>query len=188
MHVFTYRSTLSLALFLGVALSAKAQPTPTPLGPNTVGVIGYDGAIDKFYGATRQAIVKTADGVRHMVHLTGETVVHGADDAAKDTFDGLREGAHVVVHGVVEGGKTTAVEIDHIGKGALKEVDGTVEHIDRATKTMTIKLADGTETTLRLTERAARDVAKKVVKADRVIVYYADASGRDVAHFFKKIS
>jgi hypothetical protein len=188
--------TLSLGLLLGVAISANTQPpqpaqtTPAaPLG-NTVGSIGIDGAIDKFYGATRQAIVKTADGVRHVVHFTDKTVVHGAreaDDAAKDTFKGLSEGSRVIVHGVVEGGKTTAVEVDRVGGDALKEMSGTVEHIDRAAKTLTVKLADGTTTTLRLTQRAARDVAKGVASADRVVVYYADASGHQVAHFFRKI-
>jgi hypothetical protein len=191
------RLTLTFGLLLGVAISADTQPpeqpaqtTPTaPLGP-MVGSIGIDGAIDKFYGATRQAIVKTADGVRQVVHFTDKTVVHGArdaGDAAKDTFKGLSEGSRVIVHGVVEGGKTTAVEVDHIGGDALKEMSGTVEHIDRAAKTLTVKLADGTTATLRLTERAARDVAKGVASADRVVVYYADASGHQVAHFFKKL-
>ncbi len=183
------RPTLSLALLLGVAASASAQvPGPGPVTPGTVGVVGYDGAVDKFYRDTNKAIVKTADGMRHLVHLTGKTVVHGADEAADATFAGLEEGTRVVVHGVEEGGETTAVEIDRIGKDALKETAGTVEHIDRAARTLTIKLADGTETTLQLTERAARDVAKEVAKGAQVTVYYADASGKQVAHFFKQVS
>jgi hypothetical protein len=182
---------LIFAILLGVTTSAAAQaPGPSPMpgdSPGTVGVIGLDGAVDKFYGATHKAIIKTADGVRHLVHLTGKTVVHGADEAAGATFDGLEEGSRVVVHGVVEGGQTTAVEIDRIGKDALHETEGTVERIDRKGRTLTIRLADGSTTTLRLTERAARDVAKDVVGADRVVVYYANASGTQVAHFFKKV-
>jgi hypothetical protein len=46
--------------------------------------------------------------------------------------------------------------------------------------------------TLRLTDRAAAEAAKDVDQAAtdtmKVIVYYSDEAGRNVAHFFKKAS
>jgi hypothetical protein len=174
-------STLMLA-----ASSASAQQSlpPAPYPAATVGTIGLDGTVDKFYSTTHQAIVKTADGVRHLVHLTDRTAVHGTR-AAEDSFGELEEGSHVVVHYVTEGDRKTALEIDRVGDGGLSLIEGTVKHIDRAGKTLTIQLADGSANTLRLTERAARDVGKNV-KRGRVIVYYSDEGGERVAHYFKR--
>lgn len=163
-------------------------PAPIPGGqPGTTGVMGIDGTVDKFYGATHRAVVKTADGVRHIVHVSGRTVVHGVGGAADASFKGLEEGSRVAVHYVVEGERKTAVEIDRVGKDAMNSIDATVEHIDRAAKTMSVRLADGTVTTLQLTERAAHHAGKDVIRADHVVVYYADESGTRVAHYFKKI-
>jgi hypothetical protein len=172
------------------SLSAQTQ-TPVPgqvpgATPSTLGTIGLDGTVDKFYSATHEAIVKTAEGVRHLVHLNRHTVVHGAESAAHDTSGGLAEGSRVVVHYVAEGDKKTAVEIDRIGDGGLSLVEGTLLSVDRAAKTLTIHLADDSTMTLRLTDRAAAHVGKGIVRTDRVIVYYADESGERVAHFFKK--
>jgi hypothetical protein len=64
--------------------------------------------------------------------------------------------------------------------------------VDRAGRTISIRLADGSTQTLRLTERAATDVGKDVDREDadtpRVVVYYSDEGGQRVAHYFKRIS
>lgn len=56
---------------------------------------------------------------------------------------------------------------------------------------MTIKTADGTEQTYRLTERAAEDAGKDTDDAAKtsthVTVYYSEEAGHKVAHFFKSI-
>jgi hypothetical protein len=74
----------------------------------------------------------------------------------------------------------------------LKTVEGVVTHVDRAGRKISIRLEDGSTQTLRLTERAARDVGKDVDRAaadtTRVVVYYADDAGQRVAHYFKRIS
>ena len=177
-------------LIASVSLSAQTQsPEPALVPgatPSTLGTIGLDGTVDKFYSVTHQAIIKTAEGVHHLVHLNGHTVVHGAGSAAEDTFGGLEEGSRVVVHYVVDGEKKTALEIDRVGDGGLSLVDGTLLRVDRAAKTLTIQLADDSTVTLRLTDRAAKDVGKDIASTDRVVVYYADESGERVAHFFKR--
>jgi hypothetical protein len=180
--------TLVFACLSITAVNASAQVITVPepgAPPGAVTTIGLDGTVDKFYTGSYTAIVKAADGTRHIVHFFKGTSVHGAKEAEHETFAGLKEGSTVVVHYAVEGEQKTAIEVDHVGDGGLSLLDGTVRHIDRGAKTLTIDLADGTTATLRLTERAARNVGKGIGSADRVIVYYADESGERVAHFFR---
>jgi len=174
---------LVVASVLIASASASAQ-TPPPV----IRTMGLDGTVDKFYPDTHRAIVKTADGVRHLVHLNRHTVVHGAESKAEDAFRGLNEGSRVVVHYVVKGDKKTAVEIDRVGDGGLSLMEGTVQHVDRMRKTLTIRLADDSTLALRLTDRAANHLDRDIASTDRVIVYYADESGERVAHYFKKAS
>jgi hypothetical protein len=182
----TRSTSLVVASLLIVSVSARAQiPLPSDK-PGVIGTIGLDGTVDKFYSVTHGAVVKTADGMRHLIHLSGRTVVHGAESTGDDVFGGLEEGSHVVVHYVVEGDKKAALEIDRIGDSGLSLLDGRVQQVDRAAKTLAIQLADGSTVTLRLTDRAARHVGQEIGRTDRVIVYYADEGGERVAHYFKK--
>jgi hypothetical protein len=160
---------LMMAALVMVPGSALAQIPVPETTPGVVGTIGLDGTIDKFYSDTQRAIVKTADGVRHVVLLGRHTVVHGNTSSDKGLAT-LEEGSHVVVHYVEEGNRNTAVEIDRIGDGALTSFEGTVTRIDRAAKKLTVHLADGSSVTLRLSDRAARDVGKDVTSGGRVIV------------------
>jgi hypothetical protein len=63
--------------------------------------------------------------------------------------------------------------------------------VNRKAQTITIRLPNGSQETLKLTKRAADDVGKDV-DADRrltkVVVYYDVGSGSRVAHFFEKVS
>lgn len=153
-----------------------------------------EGVITKIDRAAKTVVVKTADGTEHTMHLVARTVVHGgketykgADDAAR----GLQDGSHVVVHYTTRGADETAEEIDRVGKDGLSTSEGTITHFDRGAKTMTIKTADGTEQTYRLTERAAEDAGKDTDDAAKtsthVTVYYSEEAGHKVAHFFKSI-
>jgi len=93
-----------------------SQPVPPRPGPaGVVGSIGLDGSIDKFDSAAHTALVKTADGLSHLVHLTDRTTVHGIE--SNDPLRGLREGSHVVVHYVEKNSRKTAVEVDRVGAG-----------------------------------------------------------------------
>jgi hypothetical protein len=92
-----------------------------------------------------------------------------------------------VLHYVDEGGRQTALEVDRVGEGGLPAVEGTVTYVDRRAKRLTVRLADGTVITLRLTDRAAQNAGKDVDNGSQVIVYYADDGGEWVAHYFKKV-
>jgi hypothetical protein len=137
-------------------------------------------------------VVKTVDGIKHLFHVTGKTTVHAGGTAGADTLRGLEAGSRVVVHYAATAGDQTALEVDRLDGKGLKTMEGVVTRVDRAGRVMSIRLADGSMQTLRLTDRAATDVGHDVdatgVDATHVVVYYADDAGQQVAHFFKKIS
>ncbi len=118
-------------------------------------VTAVHGTVTKVDSATKTVVVKTADGTEHTLHFVGKTAVHGADATAKDTFHGVKEGSEVVAHYTAKGTEKTAVEVDKVGKDGMKAVEGTVSTIDRGTKKLVVKSADGTEHTFKLADRAA---------------------------------
>lgn len=157
-------------------------------------VSAVHGTIKKIDSSTKTIVVKTADGTEHSLHFVGKTTVHGADDSTKSTKDswhGLTEGTEVVAHYTTRGTEDTAVEIDKVGQGGLKEMDGTIKDIDRGGKTLVVKTGDGTEQTFRLTghatEDGGKDIAKGTEKGARVTVYYTEDGGKKLAHFFERI-
>ena len=153
-----------------------------------------EGLVTKIDHAAKTVIVKTADGTEHTMHLVGTTVVHGGKDTykgAEQTARGLEEGSQVVVHYTKQGADETAQEIDRVGKNGLKTSEGTITKFDRGARTMSIKTADGTEETYRLTQHAAEDAGKDTEDAAKTsahaTVYYSEEAGHKVAHFFKTI-
>lgn len=152
------------------------------------------GTITKLDDAAKIVVVKTKDGAEHTIHFTEKTAVWGADKTAagaKESFKGLSEGSEVVAHYTVKGTENTAVEVDKVGKGGLKSVDGTVTKVGADGKTVVVKAADGTEQTFsvvgRDTAESARAVGRAADKTGKTTVYYTEQGGKKVAHFFEKI-
>jgi hypothetical protein len=167
-------------LALAAPLMARAAAGQAPIhGFN--GTIALQGSVDRFYPDLNTLLVKTSDGIEHIVHLTEDTEVHGGSKS----LDSLRPGTTVVVHYTVKGIQTSADEIDRIGPDGLKVNEGIVTSVDRAKKRITIKFADGTTETLRLTRHAADDSEGHMRSGNRVVVYYSDESGQRIAHYFK---
>jgi hypothetical protein len=155
-------------------------------------VTAVEGTVKKVDAGTKTVVVKTADGTEHTVHFVSKTTVHGWDASeagAKDGMHGVKEGSHVVVHYTVKGTEKTAQEMDRIGDGGLKVTEGTVSKIDRGTKTLAVKTADGAEATYKITDHAVVDAGKEtgraIEKASKVTVYYTEEGGKKVVHFFK---
>ena len=136
------------------------------------------GTVTKVDSATKTVAVKTTDGTEHTLHFVAKTTVHGADATAKDTFRGVKEGSEVVAHYTAKGTEKTAVESDKVGKDGMKDVEGTVSALDRGTKKLVVKSADGAEHTFKLGDRAVedagKDVGKAVEKSTKVTVYYTE--------------
>src|SRR5262249_24881553 len=104
------------------------------------------GTVTDVGSAVKTVVVKTADGAEHTFVFAEHTTVHGAKDVGKgsaDTFRGLEKGSKVVVHYTAEGGKETADELDKVGDDGLKAVKGTVTHVRRGGKFITVETADG---------------------------------------------
>jgi hypothetical protein len=157
-------------------------------------VSAVHGTITKLDSAAKTAAIKTKDGTENTVKFVDKTTVHGVEATAtgsKDAFHGLTEGSEVVAHYTTKGTENTAVEVDKVGKDGIHEVDGTVTHIDRDAKTLTLKAADGTEQTFKLSAHAAADAGKGIAKGSeksaKVTVYYTEQAGKKTAHFFEKI-
>jgi hypothetical protein len=155
-------------------------------------VTAVEGTVKKVDAGTKTVVVKTADGTEHTVHFVKKTSVHGWDATeagAKDGMHGVSEGSHVVVHYTAVGADKTAQEVDRIGDGGLRVTEGTVSKIDRDTKIIAVKTADGVEATYKITDHAVvdagKDVGKGVEKASKVTVYYTEEGGKKVVHFFK---
>jgi hypothetical protein len=156
-------------------------------------VSAVDGSVKKIDTATKVVVVKTADGTEHTFHYADDLVVHGSKASVKGTQDalhGMSEGSEVAVHYSAVSGRETAHEIDRLGGDGLKVAEGTVSHVDRAGRKVSIKTADGSEESFDLTRRAAKDTDKDVVegadKAAKVSVYYTEDAGKKTVHFIKK--
>jgi hypothetical protein len=157
-------------------------------------VTATHGVVTKIDQAGKTIAVKTADGSEHVFDLGKNVTVHGAkasEDAAKDSWHGLKEGSEVVVHSTKVGAKDTAVEVDKIGDTGLKKTEGSIKEIDRGGKKLVVESADGTEHAFTLTGHAAADGGKDIgagtEKGTKVVVYSSERAGKSVAHFFEKI-
>jgi hypothetical protein len=152
------------------------------------------GTVTKVDSATKTMVIKTKDGTEHTIHFVDRTVVHGAHataEGAKDTFHGIGEGSEVVAHYTEHGAEKTGVEVDRVGKDGVKTLDGTVTRVGEGGKVVVVKAADGTEQTFRVvghdTAASAEEIGKGAEKTGKVTVYYTEAGGKKVAHFFEKL-
>jgi hypothetical protein len=181
-----WSAVLAAGLIVGSSMPLGAQ-SPPPVQ----GTIALEGSMKKFYRAANVVVVTTMDGVEHMYHFTKDLVVHGGKGSGVDALEDLREGTTVVVHYTVSGAEASAQEIDLFGDEGLKITEGQVAKIDRRRQEITIRFANGTTETLRMTNRAAqsaRAAEKAGADAPKVIVYYSDEAGRKVVHYFRKTS
>ena len=189
------RSSLSVSAMTGglllawSALLAGQQPPPIN---GVTGTVALEGTVKKTYSDVNTILVKTVDGIEHLFHLTDKTVVHGGRAEGDDALRGIDEGSRVVVHYTAEGETKAAHEVDRIAGDGLKAIEGVIVRVDRRAQTISIRLADGSRQTLRLTERAASDVGKDLDAAGadtaKVVLYFNDEAGHRVAHYFKRVS
>ncbi len=186
MNSGTSRRVLTVAVVV-ISVFAFAGILGATEKPNSL-----EGVVTKIDRTAKTVMVKAVDGTEHTMHLVDRTVVHGGNETYKGAEAAgrdLQEGSEVVVHYTKRGADETAEEIDHIGKDGLKTSEGSITKFDRAARTMTIKVADGSEQTYRLTEHAAEDAGKETEdttkKSAHAVVYYTEKAGHKVAHFFK---
>ncbi len=173
------------------AADVQAAQQPPPIHGVT-GTVATEGTIQETSEAGHTVLVKAADGIERLFHLNRRSTVHSGDAAGEEALRALKKGTPVVVHYTTDGANLTAEEIDRLGDDGLKQMQGVVTAVNRSDRKISIKLADGTRQTLRLSERAAAEAGEDIDQAGdgtvRVIVYFRDESGERVAHYFKRVS
>jgi hypothetical protein len=181
MRSYVSASAMTVALILGASALVEAQQPPPIDG--VTGTVALEGTVQETYQGVNAVLVKAVDGIEHLFHLTGRTVVHGGAAAGDDVLRALDAGSRVVVYDTAEGE-------DEVAGDGLKTIEGVVTHVDRRAKTMSIRLADGSQQTLRLTDRVAagRAIDGAAADAAKVVVYVNDEMGRPVAHYFRRLS
>jgi hypothetical protein len=173
------------------AADASAGQQPPPIHGVT-GTIATEGSIQATSEAGHTVVVKAADGIERLFHVNRRSTVHSGDPAGEEALGALKKGTPVVVHYTTDGGNLTAEEIDRLDDKGLKQMQGVVTAVNRSDRTISIKLADGSRQTLRLSERAAAEAGEDIDHVDdgtvKVIVYFRDEAGQRVAHYFKRVS
>jgi hypothetical protein len=165
-------------------------------------VHAVEGAVTRIDKTGKTIAVKTADGTEHVFKYTERTAIrasaetaHGAKMGALDTYFAGKEGTHVVVRYIGKGADKTATVVEDFGKDTLKAGKGTVTHVDRAARTVAVKMDDGTEATYKMGSQAVVETDHGVVKGtryalkegDKVTVHYTEDAGEKVIHFFHKL-
>jgi len=161
-------------LFVG-AFALAAPPTARAqifIPPNNGfnATIVLPSTIDAFYTGLNEGLEKAGDGIDYL-HRGRSGVREGAG-SLKSLRPGIPVAVQYTVKGIAAGGPSQG------GQAGSNVNEGTVTKVDRDNRKVTIKFANGSTETLRSDNTATRH-------SSRVIVFYADESGRQVAHFFK---
>jgi hypothetical protein len=176
-------------LLVGATVYAGQQPPPPIEG--VTGTVAVKESSQQAYDGIHAAIVKTADGFRHLFHLAGRVASHG-NAIGDQALGGLEDGDKVVVHYDADGGNEAADDVDPVAGDDRTGVDGVITSVDPSAKTIAIRLADGSRQTLRLTEPApsgaTRHISGAVGGTSSVVLYSNDEEGRRVAHYFTRVS
>jgi hypothetical protein len=163
-------------------------PLPAQGPPPVQGTLALKGTVTKFYRALNTLVVTTTDGAKHVYHFTAGLLIHGSKGTRPNDLAQLRPGTSVIVHYRINGTEELAEEIDSLVDRGVKIAEGTVTRVDRGRREITLRFADGTTDTLRLTARAASELDETLGDdgATQVTVYYTDESGYRLAHYFTK--
>ncbi len=143
----------------------------------------------------RKLVIRTADGVEHVLAYMGHTTVHSLGRAGNASYLTGKEGSQVVVHYTQHGATMTADEVDVFGHKALQTTDGTLVRVDKDGRHVVIRTKNGAEETYDLGHDAALDTTDGVADAsdlaakegDHVIVYHTEQGGRKVVHVLKDL-
>ncbi|HXW89484.1 MAG TPA: hypothetical protein VEK33_02970, partial [Terriglobales bacterium] len=160
------------------------------------------GVITRIDAAAKTIALKTADGTEHVFKYTEKTTVHVAKEGGEsakagaiDTYMAGKEGTHAVVRYTGKGAEETATHVEDLGKNSLQVSEGTVTHIDRAARTVTIRTEDGTEDTYHVAKHATIDTERGITKnseliakkGEKVTVHYTEEAGEKIVHLFKHV-
>jgi hypothetical protein len=150
------------------------------------------GTVTKVDTAAKTITIEASDGRKETLRISEKTPVYMNDSSGqlgKRPWTDLKDGSEVVAHYSKRGTEAVATEVAKVGDDGLKTTEGTLSAIDKGTRTVSVKTAEGAEETYHLTEQAAKtagiDTAKATQKGAKVSLYYTEDAGKKVAHFFE---
>jgi hypothetical protein len=184
----------ALLLMITVALAGSA------LAQDVVHAVA--GAVTRVDKAGKTIAIKAGDGSEEVFKFTEHTAIRTSGAAAKgakmgalDTYFAGKEGTRVVVRYMGKGADKTATLVEDFGKDTLKAGKGTVTHVDKAARTVSVKTENGAEETYKLGSEAVVETGHGVVRGtryvakegDKVAVHYTEEGGTKVVRFFEKL-
>ena len=133
--------------------------------------------------AGKTIAIKATDGSEQVFKFTERTAIRtsveaekGAKTGALDTYFAGKEGTKVVVRYMGKGVDKTATVVEDFGKDSLKIGKGTVTHVDRAARTVSVKTEGGAEETYKLGSAAVVKTDHGVVLGTRYLAKEGDKS------------
>jgi len=160
------------------------------------------GAVTRVDKTGKTIAIKTAEGSEEVFKFTERTAIRtsvegaqGAKMGALDTYFAGKESTRVVVRYMGKGADKTATVVDDFGKDTLKMGRGTVTHVDRAARTVSVKTDSGAEETYKLGSEAVVETDHGVVRGtryvakegDKVAVHYTEQEGAKIVRLFQKL-
>jgi hypothetical protein len=167
------------------ASDARAEQQPPPIHGVT-GTVATEETVEDVHEVGRGILGKVA----RLFRWNRRSPASG-DEAGDETFAGLNTGTAVIVQTTTAGENLTAEEIDRPDDEGVKRMEGVIAAVNRRDRTISIRLADGTRQTLRLSDGAADGADKVVDRAGvgaRVIVFVKGEAGERIVHYFKRVS
>ena len=158
------------------AATARAEQDPPPIHGVT-GTIATETTIDQVHDGARVVLSKAA----RLFRWGRQSDVSSGEEAGGETLAGLRTGTAILVFNPAAGENRTSGQIERLAGDGLNQIEGVIVAVSRTDRTISIRLADDTRLTLRLSDRPVR------VGADDVVVFAKDEAGERVATYFKRI-
>jgi hypothetical protein len=194
--IMTRSKTISKALLLMCAVALAGSALAQDVVHAMAGGVTH---VDK---AGKTIAIKAADGSEQVFKFTERTAIRtsvaaekGAKMGALDTYFAGKEGTKVIVRYMGKGADKTATVVEDFGKESLKAGKGTVTHVDRAARTVSVKTDSGAEETYKLGSEAVVETDRGVVRGthylakegDKVAVHYTEQEGTKIVRFFQKL-
>jgi hypothetical protein len=152
--------------------TAEAQILQPPPNNGFNATIALPSTIDAFWTGVNEGLEKAGDGLDA---LTGDGTKVGKGSGS---FESLRPGMPVAVQYAVNGIQASPRWNTQTSSNGANINEGTLTRVDYSRKQITITYANGATETLHSDNSFS-------AHSSRVIVHYADESGRQVARFFK---
>ena len=175
-----------LAVNLITLPNAVAGQQPPPPIEGVTGTIATETSTQEVEAGARALLTRA----KRLFKWGRRSPSPSGEEAGEETLVGLRRGTAVIVHGTTPGEQLTQQEINRLADDSLRRVEGVILSVDRTDRTISLRLADGTRQTLRLSEQTAASAGKELDRADdgtNVIVLVKDEAGERVVHYFKRV-